>query len=103
MLSMGDVPTHGPWCRRVRAYPTRCPSCRAGVVYFECSCGSKVFLETGGGGSHECGRRAGSSLSATSRPVRRRRTPASDLRSCPRCRVRMRAERLLEHLRLCGA
>ncbi len=50
----GYVPTHGPSCVKVRAYPTKCPTCKKPVIYFECSCGSKVFLRLARGGQHVC-------------------------------------------------
>jgi hypothetical protein len=48
-----SVPSHGRNCRKVESYSTPCPKCGVGVVYYECSCGSKVFLDFVGG-SHEC-------------------------------------------------
>lgn len=52
---LGQVPSHGPYCYKVKAYPTKCPTCRAEVVYFECTCGSKVFLGMNRSGPHVCG------------------------------------------------
>ena len=51
---MGWVPTHGPDCMKVRSFPTRCRFCGLAVVYFECSCGSRVLLRDGQ--AHNCGR-----------------------------------------------
>ena len=50
---MGQVPTHGDWCVKVRAYPTFCRKCHRRVIYFECSCGGKVFLDPPREGPHE--------------------------------------------------
>jgi len=95
----GDVPTHGPWCQKVQSYGTRCSSCRAAVIYFECTCGSRVFLSPGGGGEHACGSaRSVSVASARRRPV------ASAIRGSERCRscgARVRQGRLNEHLLRC--
>lgn len=35
---------HGDRCQ-TRTYPTTCRICRAGVFYFSCDCGSKVFFD----------------------------------------------------------
>ena len=52
---MGYVPTHGPSCHKVCSYLTYCRACDEAVVYFECSCGSKVFFDPPDEGVHECG------------------------------------------------
>ena len=51
---MGYVPTHGPNCRKVKSYSTECKHCGDFLIYFECTCGSKVFFEPKGG-VHSCG------------------------------------------------
>ena len=51
---MGWVPTHGPDCVKVTSRKTQCPRCKLEVVYFECSCGSKVLLTPPNGGEHIC-------------------------------------------------
>lgn len=48
------VPTHGAWCVKVHAFPTFCRGCRRRVIYFECTCGSKVFFDPPRGGEHQC-------------------------------------------------
>lgn len=35
---------HGEWCG-AKTWPTSCPSCSAGVFYFSCGHGSKVFFD----------------------------------------------------------
>jgi hypothetical protein len=90
----GDVPTHGPGCRRVRSYPSRCPTCGSDVVYYECSCGSKVFLVPGYGGNHECGRARQTSASRVQRRVREER--------CPLCAGRVRRGGFNDHLLRCS-
>lgn len=50
----GHVPTHGPGCVKVRSYPTTCRRCDQQVIYFECSCGSKVFFDPPNQGVHDC-------------------------------------------------
>jgi hypothetical protein len=52
---MGYVPTHGSNCYRLRSYLTVCQSCGASVIFFECSCGSRVFLDPPYEGNHSCG------------------------------------------------
>jgi hypothetical protein len=56
---MGYVPTHGPSCYKVHSYLTHCSSCGEPIVYFECSCGSKVFFDPPDEGLHECGKVTG--------------------------------------------
>ena len=50
----GYVPTHGPGCLEVRSYPTKCRQCSQQIIYFECSCGSRVFFDPSGQGVHDC-------------------------------------------------
>jgi len=52
---MGYIPNHGAGCVKVRSFYTSCQYCGASVVYFECSCGSKVFLDPPEEGTHNCG------------------------------------------------
>ena len=51
---MGWVPSHGSSCRRVRSFLLKCRYCGQPIVYFECSCGSKVFLDPPREGEHHC-------------------------------------------------
>ena len=51
---MPAVPNHGPGCFKVRSNPSTCPRCKQKVVYFECTCGSKVYLDPPNGGEHFC-------------------------------------------------
>src|SRR5688572_4778713 len=48
-----SVPSHGYDCQTLKYFRTTCSYCRNNVYYFECSCGSKVFLE-GSGFQHDC-------------------------------------------------
>ena len=50
----GYVPTHGPDCAKKRSFPTTCQRCGQSIIYFECSCGSKVFLDPPDQGVHDC-------------------------------------------------
>ena len=50
---MGYVPNHGDWCVKVHAYPTFCRDCYRRVIYFECSCGSRVYFDPPREGLHE--------------------------------------------------
>lgn len=65
---MGYVPTHGPGCEKVHAFPTPCKYCSASLIYFECTCGSKVFLEPPSGGRHDCPNWGGERPPDESRP-----------------------------------
>lgn len=49
-----SVPNHGYDCQTLKYYRTTCSYCCNNVYYFECSCGSKVFLD-GNGFQHDCG------------------------------------------------
>jgi hypothetical protein len=40
------VPTHGDSCAIVKFYETKCRRCENNVYYYQCTCGSKVFLDT---------------------------------------------------------
>jgi hypothetical protein len=40
-----SVPSHGPLCRKIRCYPTVCPTCGEEVYFYKCSCGSKVYFD----------------------------------------------------------
>ena len=51
---MGYVPSHRESCVKVRSFPTFCQKCFARVIYFECSCGSKVFFDPPREGEHLC-------------------------------------------------
>lgn len=53
---MGYVPTHRTSCIKVYSFPLKCRYCRSTVIYFECSCGSKVYLDPPDDGLHDCGR-----------------------------------------------
>lgn len=91
---MGHVPTHGPFCTKVRSHPAKCPTCKQPVHYFECSCGSKVFLEVGlGGGEHDCRAAA---------QVHTRADRTEELRTCPFCARRVKRARYLRHMANCG-
>lgn len=87
---MGHVPTHGPDCYKVRSYPIGCKYCGANVMYFECSCGSKVIFVPGDSGEvHSCG--------SKNRLTRDHLTPGF-LVTCERCGIKVRGDRLLNHL-----
>ena len=51
---MGWVPSHSSSCVPVRSFLLKCRYCGNPVVYFECSCGSKVFLDPPREGNHRC-------------------------------------------------
>lgn len=89
---MGVVPTHGSDCRKVRSYPTACPYCGTRVFYFECTCGSKVFLVPGGSGViHDC--RGGPSDGYRSSNLTK-----DNVVVCNQCGIQVRGDRLLKHM-----
>jgi DNA-directed RNA polymerase subunit RPC12/RpoP len=87
---MGHVPTHGPVCTKVRSHRTKCPDCKRQVQYFECSCGSKVFLELGRrSGEHVC--------LPDPKPI----LGTDAEKTCPYCSKRVKTERYLRHIARC--
>ncbi len=63
-------PTHGYWCN-TRTFPINCRDCKAGVYFFMCDCGSRVFFDDLGypWPIHDCGAsRVGTSGSGSSAP-----------------------------------
>jgi hypothetical protein len=93
---MGYVPTHGPFCEKRYSYPTRCPSCRLPVVYFECTCGSKIFLVPGGSGeTHEC---RIARLQARPSRIDRRTGQVNAPKTCPFCFRQIAPARYNRHI-----
>lgn len=91
---MGYVPTHGPSCYKVRAYPLNCRYCGKQVVYFECSCGSMVYFEPGDSGvEHDCGH------GTKGQGVQLQDLDKSHMVVCDQCGIRVRGDRLLAHVR----
>ena len=50
---MGYVPNHSDSCIKIHAFPTFCRNCYRRVIYFECSCQGKVFLDPPRNGRHK--------------------------------------------------
>lgn len=97
---MGHVPTHGPNCFKVHSYRTNCPTCRESVIYFECTCGSRIFLVPGAQGeTHDC-----RSARRTQRPSRISRLTGEvrAQRMCPFCHCSVEATRYLSHVQRCS-
>ena len=51
---MGWIPTHGSSCRKKYCYPCNCKYCGELVIYNECTCESRFFLEPPDRGVHIC-------------------------------------------------
>lgn len=47
------IPTHDDKCKKKRSFKTKCRCCKYPVIYYECTSGSKVFLDMEGG-DHNC-------------------------------------------------
>src|SRR5690606_8899874 len=88
----GVVPTHGPDCRTVRSYPTKCHWCGKDVHYFECSCGSKVFLVPGRKATHDCRASKSPHIPGYDELTR------DNLVKCERCGMQVRGDRYANHL-----
>lgn len=99
--TLGHVPNHGPYCRKLRSYPTACPSCGARVVYFECSCGSKVFLSPTQGQSHDC-RSTPPQMTAKQRRRHRAGTTPLISKHCPYCFAGVASDRYKTHVAACS-
>lgn len=99
---MGHVPTHGPGCYRVRSYYTACQRCDESVIYFECSCGSKVFLDPPDQGNHSCGtafRKAHAVLLIDL--LEHAESDPSGHIECPMCGVVVRSKEARRHFKKC--
>lgn len=99
---MGYVPTHGPNCFRIRSFYLLCNKCGKGVVYFECSCGSKIFLEPPDEGIHNCatkmrGDRAQSLLDL----IELADKDKHDHTECPMCHVTIKNKDVKRHFKKC--
>src|SRR5258708_2973797 len=98
---MGYVPTHGPDCIKVHSHLTGCPSCKLPVVYFECSCGSKIFLVPGNSGeTHDC--RLAALMARPSR-INRRTGAINSVSQCPICLKPVKAIHYMAHVRKCSS
>lgn len=97
---MGYVPTHGPYCEKRYAYPSKCPTCELPVVYFECTCGSKIFLVPGDSGqTHDC---RIARLQATPSRINRTTGVVNAPRTCPFCMRAISPSRYLAHMAKCA-
>jgi len=111
---MGYVPTHGDDCYKVRSFPLRCNFCSEKIVYFECSCGSRILLDPPDQGLHSCHGYASDSLSGNSENVRQKLTKImlgvieyaqqnpGESPTCPMCDVTIRRQQdFVRHLKRC--
>lgn len=95
----GAVPTHPYHCRKVRSYPTTCEHCGKRVIYFECTCGSKIFLEENRGEEpHDCRKKDHRQRMAIeiSELIERASGTAAE---CPLCHSMINIKKLPRHVR----
>ena len=99
---MGYVPTHGPGCVKVQSFFTYCPDCHGAVVYFECSCGSKVFLDPATKVPHECVQYLrGERASLLIELIGHAKSKKVGQTQCPMCHIILRNERVRRHFKKC--
>lgn len=99
---MGYVPTHGPNCRKVRAFFAACRTCSNPIIFFECSCGSRVRLDPPHEGVHACmrvnrGERAQTLIDLITRAAY---DPTGETQ-CPMCEIIIRNSRAKHHFKVC--
>lgn len=99
---MGYVPTHGPNCQKVDSKRTTCQRCWNPVIYFECSCGSRVFLDPGGG-EHNCNRHVrGDRARLLIAMIRLAEVgDPDDPTECPMCKARVKSRNAKRHFKHC--
>jgi len=99
---MGYVPTHGPDCFKIQSFFTYCRTCQAAVVYFECSCGSKILLDPPDDGFHECGQfiRA-ERASLLIDLIYHSESEKLGQTQCPMCNIILRNDRAKRHFKKC--
>jgi uncharacterized C2H2 Zn-finger protein len=90
------VPTHGPDCQTKTYWPTICRECGMQVIFWSCTCGSKVFFEVGFPDliKHEC------KFARTQKYSRTEEKPTSNpLIRCPFCPKKMEGRNLAGHVK----
>lgn len=100
---MGCVPTHGPDCYKVHSFLTVCRDCYTVVVYFECSCGSKTFLEPPDSGPHSCRKpiKRAERASLLIALIEYASQNISDTTKCPMCGVEVKNKKAQRHFKKC--
>lgn len=86
---MGIVPNHSKDCRTIKSFPCKCRNCGQKVIFWSCSCGSKVFFELGSDRKkHEC------DYVDDGQPF----YVYSDTIKCPHCNTWMEEKLLISHI-----
>lgn len=86
---MGVVPTHSKDCQTIKNFPCKCRNCGQKVIFWSCSCGSKVFFELGSERKkHEC------DYVDDGQPL----YIYSDTIKCPHCDTWMEEKFLISHI-----
>lgn len=99
---MGWVPTHGSDCYRTRSYLTICFNCRSAVIFFECSCGSKVFLDPPREGNHSCGKsRRRERAQLLLDLLEHAESEPEGETECPMCKVVIKSKGTRRHFKKC--
>ena len=99
---MGYVPTHGPGCFKVESYLTHCYECYSPVVYFECSCGSKVFFEPGEDEAiHDCARVKRAEMASLLVNMITLAQKSEGTTRCPMCEVVVKNKGFRRHAKRC--
>lgn len=99
---MGYVPNHGPNCFKVRSFYLLCRNCGNGVIYFECSCGSKVFLDPPDEGRHNCIQKMrGDHAQQLLELIEIAAADRHEDTECPMCGVTIRNKDVTRHFKKC--
>lgn len=100
---MGYLPTHGPDCYKVHSFATTCRDCHAVVIYFECSCGSKVFLDPPDYGQHSCGKpiKRAERANLLITLIEYAQQNINDTTECPMCGVKVKNKTVRKHFKKC--
>ena len=101
-MSMGYVPNHGQNCRKIRSFFAACKTCDAPIIYFECTCGSRVMLDPPHEGVHSCMttyRRARAKMLIDL--IERSQYAPKGETQCPMCEIIIKNHRAKHHFKVC--
>lgn len=92
---MGAVPTHRKTCKTLKCFPCKCPKCGDKVIFWSCTCGSKVYFDVGS--ANEQKSRHGCMSNGNTQPFRKQ-PGLNSLIKCPKCDIWVENGLLSQHL-----